>query len=111
MEIAKLNQSKKIKISTYIGVVLIVIFSMANFGQYYFMKQNFKNPLIPEYLIEIATWPYLKKGLILLAGLIVIIVLKYLKRNLFAFCIVILLIAYYIFSDHYIGGWHSKINL
>ena len=110
MEIIKLDQSRKIKISTNVGIALIILLAIASFAQYYSMKLNFVNPLIPEYLFEIYAWPFLRKGIILLVGLIVIFILKYLKRNLFAFCIAILLITYYIFSDHYIGGWHTQIK-
>ena len=110
MKIIELNQSKKIKILTNVGAALIVLFALATFAQYYSTKLNLTNPLIPEYLVEMHTKPYLIKGTLLLAGLISIAILKYLKKNLFAFAIAILIVAYYIFSKHYIGGWHTQIN-
>lgn len=110
MEIVKLNQSRRIKILTNVGIALIILFAIASFAQYYSLKLNFVNPLLPEYLFEIYAWPLLRKGIILLVALIVIFILKYFKRNLFAFSVAILIIAYYIFSDHYIGGWHTQIK-
>ena len=110
MDFIKLNHSKKIKISTNVGVVLILLFTILCFAQYYSMKLNVQNPLFPEHIIEIYTWPFLRKALILVVGLAAIFVLKYLKKHLLAFCITILFVLYYIFSDHYFGGWNTQIN-
>ncbi|MNE92329.1 hypothetical protein D3C80_1900400 [compost metagenome] len=110
MRFEKLDTSKKIKIATTIAIVLIVAFAVTSFAQYQSMKLNFQNPLIPEKLIEMATLPYLKKGIILSIGLFITLLLKYMKRNFFAFCIALALIAYYILSDHYFGGWHTQLH-
>ena len=74
------------------------------------MKLKMNNPLIPEYLIKMATTPYLKKGIILTLGLIIIFISKFYKKNLLAFSVLILLIIYFIFSNHYIGSWNTQIK-
>ncbi len=109
MEVIKLDQSKKIQISSNVAIVLLLLFVLASFCQYYSMKLNFTNPLIPEKLIEIATKPFLDKAMILSVGIIVMVIMKFFKRNFFALCIGLLLIAYSIFSNHYFGGWHTQI--
>ena len=109
MEITKLDQSKKIQISSNVIIALLLLFVLASLCQYYSMKLNFTNPLFPEKLIEVATKPFLNKAIILSNGIIVIAILKYFKRNFFALCIGILLVGYYIFSNHYVGGWHTQI--
>lgn len=109
MKIIRFDQSKKIKISTNIVIILILLLILSSFCQYYSMKLNFKNPLIPEKLIEIATKPFLNKAITLSVGIIIMVIMKYFKRNLFALCIGILLIVYYVFSNHYIGGWNTQI--
>ena len=110
MDFKKLNQSKGLNISTNILCAFILLFTIASFAQYYSMKLKMNNPLIPEYLIEMATTPYLKKGIILTLGLIAIFVSKFYKKNLLALSISILLIVYFIFSNHYIGGWNTQIK-
>ena len=109
MDLIKLNNSKALKISINIIGALVLLFTVATFAQYHSMKLKFQNPLIPEYLIEMSTFPYLKKGIILLIGLILIVVLKSFKKNLFAFSLSILLVIYFIFSRRYFGGWNTQI--
>lgn len=109
MNIKQINQSKPIIISIYILASFVLLFTIASFGQFYSMKLNFKNPLIPEYLVEQATMPYLKKGTILLSGLVLTIISKYYKKNLLSLLIVILLIIYYISFNHSIGNWNTNI--
>lgn len=108
--IVKYNQSKTIKIATYICIALILLFTTATFSQYYSMKLNLTNPLIPEDLVQKFIKPYLIKGIILLSGLAVIIISTIYRQNLIALVLAILLITYYIFSNHYIGNWNTEIS-
>ena len=63
-----LNISKKIKITTYFFLAFILLFILASLAQYYSKKLNFQNPLIPEYIVKAATYPYLEKGIIRICG-------------------------------------------
>lgn len=110
MNLNKLNESKIIKIAIICATSLISLFIIATFAKYYSIKLNFTNPLIPESLVEAVQLPYLIKGMILLCGTIVIFILRRFKQNLYALLIAILLITYYVFSNHFIGGWNTQIN-
>lgn len=106
----KYNQSKKIKVATYISIVIILFFLLITYLRYNSTKLNLTNPLIPEYLVEISIKPFIIKGIILISGLLGIIILNYFKRNLFALILAIVIIMNFLFSNHHIGGWHTQIN-
>lgn len=106
----KLNNSRKIKVTTYVCLAFILLFIVASFGQYYQMKLNLQNPLIPEYLVKIATNPYLEKGIIMIVGVLGVVVLLNFKKNFYALLIAIGIVIFYIFSKHYIGGWHTQLG-
>ncbi len=108
--IAKYNQATTIKVATYICIALILLIATVTFSQYYSMKLNLINPLIPKDLVQKLVKPYLIKGIILLSGLAIIIVSTFYKQNLIALVLAILLITYYIFSNHYIGNWNTQIS-
>ena len=104
-----LNNSKKIKVITYVCLAFISLFIVASFGQYYQMKLNFQNPLIPEYLVKMATNPYLEKGIVMFVGVLGVIALLNFKKNFYALLIAIGIVLFYVFSKHYIGGWNTQI--
>lgn len=106
----KLNNSKNIKVLTYVCLAFISLFIVASFGQYYQMKLNFQNPLIPEYLLKIAANPYLEKGIIMIVGAIGVFALLNFKKNFYALLIAIGIVIFYIFSKHYIGGWYTLLE-
>ncbi|MBD0725924.1 hypothetical protein B6A10_12105 [Flavobacterium sp. L1I52] len=110
IKIEKYNQSKTIKITTCIFVILILVFIISTFARYYSTKLNLTNPLIPKYLVEMSIRPFLKKGIILISGLFGVLALSFLKKNLLAFILGLIVITYFIFSNHYIGSWHTQIN-
>lgn len=105
-----LNNSKKIKVITYVCLVIVLLFIVVSFGQYYQMKLNFQNPLIPEYLVKMATNPYLEKGIIMFVGVLGVVVLLNFKKNFYALLIAVGIVIFYIFSKHYIGGWHTQLG-
>lgn len=104
-----LNNSKKIKEITYVCLAIILLFIVVSFGQYYQIKLNFQNPLIPEYLVKMATNPYLEKGIIMIVGVIIVFGLLNFKKNFYALLIAIGIVLFYVFSKHYIGGWHTQL--
>ena len=104
-----LNNSKKIKEITYVCLAIILLFIVVSFGQYYQIKLNFQNPLIPEYLVKMATNPYLEKGIIMIVGVIIVFGLLNFKKNFYALFIAIGIVLFYVFSKHYIGGWHTQL--
>lgn len=104
-----LNNSKKIKVITYVCLAIILLFIVVSFGQYYQIKLNFQNPLIPEYLVKMATNPYLEKGIIMIVGVIIVFGLLNFKKNFYALLIAIGIVLFYVFSKHYIGGWHTQL--
>jgi hypothetical protein len=109
MNFNKINESKIIKIFINCALCLIMLFLIATFAQFYSIKLNFTNPLIPESLVKIFLEPYLIKGIILTTGIIGVFTLKYFKYNLLALILSIILIVYYIFSNHYVSGWNTQI--
>ena len=104
-----LNNSKKIKVITYVCLSFVLFFILASFGQYYSMKLNLQNPLIPEELVKTVTNPYLEKGIIMLVGVLGVFALLNFKKNFYALLIAIGIILFYFFSKHYIGGWHTLL--
>lgn len=109
-KIEKYNQSTTVRILNFICIVLILLFSIATFLQYNSLKLNLINPLIPEDLVQTFKKPFLIKIIILLSGLFMIVALTFSKRRLIALVLGILLITYYIFSNHYSGGWNTQIS-
>jgi len=106
----KLNNSKKIKVITFVCLAFISLFIVASFGQYYQMKLNLQNPLIPEYLVKVTANPYLEKGIVMIGGAIGIFALLNFKKNFYAILLAIGIVLFYIFSKHYIGGWHTQLE-
>ncbi len=107
-----LNNSKKIKVITYVCLAIILLFIVVSFGQYYQIKLNFQNPLIPEYLVKMATNPYLEKGIIMIVGVIIVFGLLNFKKNFYALLIAIGIVLFYVFSKHYTNydTWISNRN-
>jgi|SRR5690606_12527793 len=109
IRIEKYNESKAIKGIIYACISLVILFAGATFAQYYSTKLNLTNPLIPEDLVQMSLKPYLIKGIILVSGLVGVFALTFYKRNILALVLAIILIVYYLFSNHYIGSWHTRI--
>jgi hypothetical protein len=107
MNLQKLNRSKAINLSTFIFIAFISLFALASFAQYHAMRLQLDNPLTSNEMVKTSTMPFLKKGIVLSIGLLLIFIAKHFKKSLLAFVTGIFLIAYYIFSGHYIGGWHT----
>ncbi|WP_158611967.1 hypothetical protein, partial [Flavobacterium macacae] len=108
IRIEKYNESKAIKGIIYACISLVILFAGATFAQYYSTKLNLTNPLIPEDLVQMSLKPYLIKGIILVSGLVGVFALTFYKRNILALVLAIILIVYYLFSNHYIGvGIHE----
>ena len=100
MDFKKLDTSKAINISTNVFCSFILLVLIASFAQYYSMRLKFDNPLIPEVIVKISTRPYLIKGFVLLVGLLLVLFLKSFQKNLGAFLLAIILIAYFILSKN-----------
>lgn len=98
-KIIELNKSNKIdKIS--IGIILVInLFLVSIFAQYYSTKLNLTNPLIPKYLAFEIFEPYALKGFITSIGLLFTLILRFLKQNLFSLIIGIIIICIYIFTN------------
>ena len=109
-KIENYNQSKHINTAIYIFVAIIVLFVLATCAQYYSVSLHLRNPLIPEVLVQMSLEPFIYKGTVLVIGLLLIFAFKYFKRNLVALAVAVFIILFYIFSNHYIGGWHTEIN-
>ena len=79
-----LNNSKKVKVTTYVCLAFISLFIVATFAQYYSMKLKLQNPLIPEELKEMVVNPYLKKGIVMLVTTLGVLILQRFKKHFFA---------------------------
>jgi len=88
----------------------ISLFIVASFSQYYSIKLNLQNPLIPEELTRTVANPYLKKGIVMLVAALGVLILQTFKKHFFALMIAIGIILYYLLSKHYMGGWHTEIS-
>ena len=106
----KYNELKMIKIATYFCVAMILLFVVATFAQYYSLKSNLTNPLIPQDLVVMSTKPYLIKGALLISGLLGVLALSFYKKNILALALAMIIILYYIFSNHHIGSWNTQIQ-
>jgi hypothetical protein len=104
-----LNNTKSIKVITYVCLAFILLFILASFGQYYSMKLNLQNPLIPEVLVNTVANPYLEKGIIMIVGVLSVFALLNFKKNFYALLVAIVIIIFCFFSKHYIGGWHTYL--
>ena len=105
-----LNNSKKVKVITYVCLAFISLFILATFAQYYSMKLKLKNPLIPEELKEMVVNPYLKKGIVMLVTTLGVLILQSFKKHFFALLVALGIIIFFLLSKHYIGGWHTDIS-
>ena len=97
----KLNEINKIKNFEKIAnafLIILIFHLLFVFEKYYSTKFNLNNPLIPKYLAFEIFAPYAKKGLILTFGLLIAIVLKFLKQNLIIILICLFVIAVYYFT-------------
>lgn len=108
--IEKYNQSKIFKFATYFCVVLILFFIIVTYTQYNATKLNLTNPLLPKILLDKLFENYIKKTLTLFIGLLLVLALTFYKKNVFAFALSIIIIAYYILSNFPVPGWHTQLG-
>jgi hypothetical protein len=105
-----LNNSKKVKVTTYVCLAFISLFIVATFAQYYSKKLMLQNPLIPEELKEMVVNPYLKKGFVMLVTTLGVLILQTFKKHFFALLVALGIIIFFLLSKHYIGGWHAELS-
>ena len=82
MKLKEINELQLSKIFSIISIPMICMMILFLISDYYRMRMNFQNPLIPESLVSYASKPYMIKGIILTLGLILIVSLKIAKQNL-----------------------------
>lgn len=81
MKLREINEIKIVKIFSTVSLLMINLMIVWIFLNYYNIKSNLTNPLIPESLISYVFEPYIKKGMILSIGLLVFMILKSIKQN------------------------------
>ena len=78
------------------GLIILALFYLVSvFAFYYKTKLEIVNPLIPKYLAYELFEPYAVKGIILTIGLLLATTLKFLKQNLIAILVCVVVIALY----------------
>lgn len=82
MKLKEINETQLSKIFSIVSILILCMMILFLISDYYQMRINFQNPLIPESLISYASEPYIKKGIVLGLGLIIVVSLKLLKQNL-----------------------------
>jgi hypothetical protein len=82
MKLKEINEMQLSKIFSIVSVAMTCLMILSLILDYYRMRLSLKNPLIPESLISYASKIYLKMGIALGFGLILIILLKIVKQNL-----------------------------
>lgn len=93
MKLKEINELKMVKILSTISILLTNLIIISIFLHYYNVKSNLTNPLIPESLFSYAYEPYVKKGVILSIGLLIFMIFKSIKQNLFVvICFVVLMV-------------------
>ena len=110
MKIKNYSQSKKFSFATYACIALILFFIIVTFAQYYSIKLNLTNPLIPKTLVQMIFENYMKKAITLFIGLLLILILTFYKKNVIAFALSVIIIGYYIISNFPIPGWNTQLN-
>lgn len=81
-KLREVNRSRSTEIAAKVLIVLTIIYLLSVFCFYFQTKLNITNPLIPKYLITYVFDPYAFKGLILTIGLLIAVILKFVKQNL-----------------------------
>jgi uncharacterized membrane protein len=78
------------------GLIILALFYLVSvFAFYYKTKLEIVNPLIPKYLAYELFEPYAVKGIILTIGLLLATTLKFLKQNLIAILVCVVVITLY----------------
>lgn len=88
------NQKRVARISNCL-IILLILHLLFIYLIYCTTKLSYRNPLIPKYLAFEVFAPYAEKGLIITAGLLMVMPLKFFKQNLFAIIICLVLIGLY----------------
>lgn len=92
-ELKEINELKIIKIFSIVSLFYLNLMIIIQFLNYYTIKMDMSNPLIPESLIDYSYEPYIKNGLVLSTGLLILMILKLMKQNLLlTICFVVIMI-------------------
>lgn len=100
--IKKLNEVNKSATTEMISKILILVVTfllITIFAIYFSTKMSYKNPLIPKFLAFEVFYPYSQKGFILSIGLFFALISKFLKQNLIAVIICLIIISIYLFTS------------
>ena len=96
---AALNNTR-VAIGVSIVLILFVNFLIISaFAHFQSLKLNLDNPIMPQEYISDIFAPYAKVGLVLSIGLILLLLLKFLKQNLMVIIGAVLLIGFYYLTD------------
>ena len=109
-KVKNINENRIIDKSSMGLILFINLILISIFAKYYSIKSDLDNPLIPKYMVSLAYEPYIKKGIILSIGFLVLLILKYLKQNVLVIVIALALIWFYFFTNHNIGSWSTQIK-
>lgn len=80
-------------------IIILILHLLFIFLIYCSVKLSYSNPLIPKYLAFEVFAPYAQKGLMITAGLLIVMPLKFFKQNLFAIIICLAVIAFYYLTN------------
>lgn len=98
-KLKEINRKSNVEKVSSILIILALVHLLNVFAFYYKTKFNLENPLIPKYLAFELFEPYAVKGLILIIGLLIATLSKFLKQNLIAIIIcTIAFVLYYLTS-------------
>jgi hypothetical protein len=98
-KLKEINRSRSTELTAKILMVLTIFHLLSVFCVYYKTKLNLTNPLIPKYLVYGVFEPYIPKGFILTIGLLIATILQFIKQNLIAIVVcVIVIVAYHLTS-------------
>ena len=98
-KLKEVNRNRSTEITAKILIVLTIFHLLSVFCVYYKTKLNITNPLIPKYLVYGIFEPYIPKGIILTIGLLIATILKFVKQNLIAIVVcLIVILAYHLTS-------------
>ncbi len=94
-KLKEINRNVSVE-KTSSGLIILAFFYLLSvFAYYYKTKLEIVNPLIPKYLAYELFEPFAFKGTILTIGLLLASTLKFLKQNLIAILVCVIIVALY----------------
>lgn len=98
-KLKEINNKKSVARISNCLIIILILHLLFIFLIYCSVKLSYSNPLIPKYLAFEVFAPYAQKGLMITAGLLIVMPLKFFKQNLFVIIICLVVISLYYLTN------------